>query len=108
LAVAENRRTTLKADLVRLDGVVLQLTPAALQHRLQGLIEAFRGGEPGRVREAIQATVGRIVVTGDGTLTLEAKPEGLLGLDGTTAPLWCRGPELMGIITWKHELLVVP
>ncbi len=21
---------------------------------------------------------------------------------------WCRGPEPMGIITWKHELLVVP
>jgi hypothetical protein len=43
------------------------------------------------VREAIQATVGRIVVAADGSLTLEAKPEGLLGLDGTTVPLWCRG-----------------
>ncbi len=35
--------------------------------------------------------MGRIVVGVDGTLTLEAKPEGLLGVDGTTVPLWCRG-----------------
>lgn len=95
LTAAETRRTTLTAELARLDGIqpraVLQLTPAALQHRLQGLIEEFCSGEPGRVREAIQATVGRIVVAADGTLTLEAKPEGLLGLDGTTVPLWCRG-----------------
>ena len=95
MAAAENRRTNLTAELARVNGVpptaVLQLTPAALQHRLQGLIEEFRSGEPGRVREAIQATVGRIVVAVDGGLTLEAKPGGLLGLDETTVPLGCRG-----------------
>jgi len=31
-----------------------------------------------------------------------------LSLNGCFAQLWCRGPEPMGIITWKHELVVVP
>ena len=88
---------TLQAELTQLEATqpraVLQLTPAALEHRLEGLIEKLRSHEAGRMREAIQATVGRIVVGVDGTLTLEAKPEGLLGLDGTTVPFGCRGRE---------------
>jgi hypothetical protein len=34
----------------------------------------------GKVREAIQQSVARILVGGDGTVTLETKPDGLLGV----------------------------
>jgi len=50
---------------------------------LQGIIEKLRSGVAGRVREAIQQSVARILVGGDGSLTIEAKPEGLLGMEGT-------------------------
>ena len=46
-----------------------------------------------QVREAIQETVGRILVNVDGTLDIEAKLEGLLGLDGPIASFGCRGRE---------------
>ncbi len=94
LGAAERRRATLQAELARLDGnqpAVLQLTPAALERHLQGMVEKLRSGVAGRVREAIQESVARILVGVDGTLTLEAKPDGLLGLGGTIAPLGCRG-----------------
>jgi hypothetical protein len=58
---------------------------------LEGLTEKLRTGDTGRVREAVRATIENTMVGEDGTLTLEAKPEGLLGLDETTVPLWCRG-----------------
>ncbi len=97
LATAESRRTTLKAELAKLEGsqptAVVQLTPAALHRHLQGMVEKLRSGVAGRVREAIQESVARILVGVDGTLTLEAKPDGLLGLKGTIAPLGCRGRE---------------
>ncbi len=84
LAAAEQRRTTLQAELAQLDGdqqpAVIQLTPAALERHLQGMTEKLRSGVNGKVREAIQQSVARILVGGDGTVTLETKPDGLLGV----------------------------
>jgi hypothetical protein len=57
------------------------------------MTEKLRSGVNGKVREAIQQSVSRAVVSGDGSLTIEMKPDGLLGLDGTTVPLGCRGRE---------------
>jgi DNA invertase Pin-like site-specific DNA recombinase len=86
LGAAEQRQTTLQAELGRLDGnpqqAVVQLTPAALDQHLQGLTEKLRSGVSGKVREVIQQAVARILVGVDGSLTIEAKPGGLLGLDG--------------------------
>jgi hypothetical protein len=61
---------------------VVQLTPAALARYLQGMTEKLRSGVNGKVREAIQQSVARILVGGDWSLTIEAKTGGLLGLDG--------------------------
>ncbi len=87
LAAAERRRATLQAELAQLDGnqqtAVVQLTPAALERHLQGMTKKLRSGVNGKVREAIQQSVARILVGVDGSLTIEAKPGGLLGLDST-------------------------
>jgi hypothetical protein len=56
------------------------LTPAALERHLEGMTEKLRIGATGRVREAIQQSIARILVGGDGTVTLETKPDGLLGV----------------------------
>jgi hypothetical protein len=89
LAAAEQRRTTLQAELAQLNGneqaAVVQLTPAALERHLQGMTEKLRSGVTGKVREAIQQSIARILVDVDGSLTIEAKPEGLLGVEGTHA-----------------------
>jgi len=89
LGVAEQRRATLQAELAQLDGkqqsAIIQLTPAALEHRLQGMTEKLRSGVNGKVREAIQRSIARILVDGDGSLTIEAKTGGLLGLEGNSA-----------------------
>jgi hypothetical protein len=89
LRAAEQRRTDLQAELARLDGnqqtAVLQLTPAALAQHHQGQTEKLRSGENGKVREAIEQSVARILVGGDGSLTIEAKPGGRLGVEGTHA-----------------------
>src|SRR3974377_1701193 len=61
---------------------VLQLTPAALELHLQRLTEKLRSGVHGKVREAIQQSIARILVGVDGSLTIEAKSGGLLGLAG--------------------------
>ena len=83
LGAAEQRRATLQAELAKLDGdpqtAIIQLTPAALEQRLQGMTEKLRSGEIGKVREAIQQTVARILAGVDGSLTIEATPGGLLG-----------------------------
>ena len=86
LGAAEQRRASLHAELARLDGnqpAVLQLTPAALERHLQGMTEKLRSGVHGKVREAIQQSVARILVGDDGCLTVGAKPGGLLGMGGT-------------------------
>ncbi len=46
------------------------------------MTEKLRSGVNGKVREVIQRAVRRILVGVDGSLTIEAKPGGLLGLDG--------------------------
>jgi hypothetical protein len=86
LAAAERRRATLQAELARLNGghpsAVLRLIPAALEVRLQGLTEKLRSGLNGQVREAIQQSIARILVGTDGSMTIEARTGGLLGLEG--------------------------
>ncbi len=90
LAGAESRRAALQAELAALESAqptgVMQLTSPALQQHLQGIIEKLQSGVAGRVREAIEQSVGRIVVAADGTLTLVARPEGLLGASGASVP----------------------
>jgi hypothetical protein len=86
LGAAERRQTALQAELTRLEGTqqpaVVQITPARLERHWQGLTEKLRSGVNGKVREAIQQTVTRILVGVEGSLTIEARPGGLLGLDG--------------------------
>ncbi len=65
---------------------VIQLTPAALERHLQGMTEKLRSGVNGRVREAIQQSVARILVGADGSLTIEARPYGLLGVETDDLP----------------------
>lgn len=91
LAAAEQRRIAFRAELASLEGdrpaAVLQLTPAALDRHLQGLTEKLRSGVNGKVREALQQSIARILVGSDGSLLIEAKPVGILGLDRPLAPL---------------------
>ena len=76
---------------------MLQLTPATLERHLQGLTEKLRSGVHGKVREAIEQSVAQILVGGDGSLTIEAKPGGLLGVDGSPAQVECQaGQALLG------------
>jgi multidrug efflux pump subunit AcrA (membrane-fusion protein) len=86
LAAAEQRQATLQAELAHLDGnpqqAVVQLTPATLDQHLQGLTEKLRSGVSGKVREVIERAVSGILVGVDGSLTIEAKSGGLLGLNG--------------------------
>ena len=85
LGAAEQRRSTLQAELAKLDGnqpAVLQLTPVALERHLQGMTEKLRCGGNGQVREALQQTVTRILMGANGSLTIEARTGGLLGLEG--------------------------
>ena len=51
-----------------------QLTLAALERDLQGKGEKLRSAENGRIREAIQQVIARMLVGVDGSLTIEAKP----------------------------------
>jgi len=96
LGAAEQRRATLQADLAQLDGghpsAVIQLTPAALERHLEGMTEKLRSGVNGKVREAIQQSVARILVDVDGSLTIEAKSSGLLGLKDRVGHLPGKGP----------------
>jgi hypothetical protein len=88
---AEQRRATLQAELARLDGnqqpTVIQLTPAALQRHLQGMTEKLRSGVNREAREAIQQSITQILVGLNGSLRIEAKPGGLLGVNGDIAQL---------------------
>jgi hypothetical protein len=86
LTTVEQRRTALQAELAQLDGnqqpAVVQLMPAALERHLQGMTEKLRSGVNGKVREAIQQSIARILVSTDGSLTIETRTGGLLGLEG--------------------------
>jgi len=91
LGAAEQRRATLQAELAKLDGkqqtAIIQLTPAALEHRLHGMTEKLQSGVTGKVREVIEQSIARILVGVDGGLTVEAKSGGLLGLEEKSAHL---------------------
>ena len=86
LTASEQRRASLQAELTQVTGrpqpAAVELTPAALERHLQGMAKKLRSGENGKVREGIQHSVARIRVGGDGSLTIKAKPGGLLGGDG--------------------------
>ncbi len=104
LTAAEQRRATIQAELAKLDGgqpsAVIQLTPTALERHLQGMTEKLRSGVNGKVREAIQQSVARILVGVDGSLTIEAKPGGLLGLEGNLGQVGDReDPTLLALTT---------
>jgi len=64
-------------------GAALQLTSAALERDLQGKGEKLRSGENGRIREAIQQVIARMMAGVDGSRTIQAKLEELLGTGGT-------------------------
>ncbi|MGD0265512.1 MAG: recombinase family protein [Candidatus Methylomirabilota bacterium] len=117
LKAAEGRRATLVAELEDLErkgaSGVLQVTPAALAHHLQGMTEKLRSGVNGQVREAMEQTITRILVGIDGTLTLEVKPDGLLGLEGRVAQAGCleTGPLVLRdtlSVTGRRKRLVLP
>ena len=74
---------------------MIQLTPAALERHLEGLTEKLRSGVNGKVLEAIQQSIARILVGADGGLTIEAKPSGLLGFDGSFTQLECPAGEAL-------------
>ncbi len=61
---------------------MIRLTPAKLERHLQGMTEKLQNGVNGKVREAIQQSIARILVGTDGSLTIEARTGGLLGLEG--------------------------
>jgi hypothetical protein len=80
---------------------------------LQPALAAWRG-----ILRGVPSGPGRSSANGVGPV-MEPLPEvhgykwkgqlnGGAVLEGTQKYLWCRGPEPMGIITWKHSLLVVP
>ena len=82
------------------------MTPGALERHLQGLTDELRSGVRGKMRDAIERTVGKIVVDANGTMTIEARPDGLLGIEGRFVPLGCRGSGTMGIYPARPELIV--
>jgi hypothetical protein len=96
LKAAEVRREVLRREIEEMENTrrgILQLTPQALQRHLEGLVVKLRSGATGRVREAIRASMEKILVGDDGSLSLEVKPEGLLGTQTTMAHSGCRGRE---------------
>jgi hypothetical protein len=91
---AEARREILRREIEEAEKTrrgILQLTRQAVERRLDGLVEKLRSGATGRVREAIRVSMAGILVSAEGLLTLEVKPEGLLGTETSIAHLGCRG-----------------
>jgi len=81
LGATEQRRATIQAELAKFDGeqpsAVIQLPP-----RSSGITEKLRSGVHGQVRDTIQASIAWILVGVDGSLTIEARLGGLLGVEG--------------------------
>ncbi len=81
LTAPELRRNPLQAEMARLEPAqqpaVVQLTLARLERHLQGMTETPRSGVNGKVREAIQQSVARILVGVDGTVTLRRQMSSL-------------------------------
>jgi hypothetical protein len=63
---------------------------AARERHLEGITEKLRSGVNGKVREAIQQSIARILVGTDGSLTIEARTGGLLGWKDTSV-MWGTG-----------------
>ncbi len=63
----------------------------AADGHLASLTEQLRRGDTGRVREAIRAPIENTRVGEDEPLTLDVKPQGLLGAQTTIAHSGCRG-----------------
>ena len=63
------------------------------QLAVRGLTEKFRSGVNGKVPEVIERAVSRILVIVDGSLTVEVKTGGLLGLEGIRTELDDDGTE---------------
>ena len=59
----------------------------------------------GEVREVIQRAIARIFVGVDGSLTVEAKPGGILGIEGISPAVqcWDGGPLLQHMIVAASE-----
>lgn len=66
---------------------MVQLTPARLEQHVQEMTEKRRCRVNGTVWEAIHQSIARILVGGDGSLTIEAKTGGILGVEGNAAQL---------------------
>jgi hypothetical protein len=102
LKIAEARRTTLLTELAALEQARgpggLQFSPGALGRHLQRLTDELRSGVQGKVRDAIERTVGKIVVNADGTMTIEVRPKGLPGIEGRLVPLGCPGTGCMPLV----------
>ncbi|HTU03693.1 MAG TPA: hypothetical protein VMG58_17805 [Candidatus Sulfotelmatobacter sp.] len=81
----------LKDGEARRAALVADLMPATLRKHLEGIAETLRNGPVGQVRDAIEQTVSKITVAADGTLTIEPKAAGLLGLQGPLALPECGG-----------------
>ena len=91
---------------------MIQLTAAALGRHLQEVTEKLRGGMQGKIHEAIQQSVARIVVGGDGRLTIEAKPGGLLELDSDFTQSGCQegcaliGPNALSAASRRWKVMI--
>jgi hypothetical protein len=96
--IPKRRRDLLRGEIeeARPPGGDDPADPQVLERHLAGLTDKLRSGSTGRVREAIRASVEKIVVAEDGSLTLDVKPEGLLGAQAAMADSTCRvtGPIL--------------
>jgi hypothetical protein len=57
------------------------------------MTEKLQSGVKGKVREASEQSVARILVGVDGNLTIEAKPGGLLGMEGHLSQMGGRGDQ---------------
>ncbi len=68
------KKSCLQAELVQ--------APAVLDRHLQRMTEKLRSGVHGKVREATQQPIVRIVVAVDRRLLIRVKAGGLLELDG--------------------------
>jgi hypothetical protein len=94
LKAAEAWREVLKWEIEAAETTrrgMLQLTPQVLEQHLESLTDKLRSGSTGRVRETLRASVEKIMVGEDGSLTLQVRPEGLLGTGAGTADSNRRG-----------------
>ena len=73
---------------------------------LEGLTVTLRNGDTGRVRDTLRTMIECTVMGAYGTLTLDIKPQSLLGAQTAIAHSGCRGAGAQGIFAVRPELLV--